>query len=131
MRFPALLIAGALAAACAADPRVFAGASAGGLPLPSPDIIGTITEVSPQVPQTDIQGTVLVEELPGQQDGGKIRFRVTGNTEMLRRLAGADQRITFGELRVGQSVQVWSTGPIARSYPGQGEARSLLVTGGP
>jgi hypothetical protein len=132
MKLPALLIAASLLMACATDPRVFTGNTPGGKPMPSPNIQGTITQVSPQVPPGDVQGTVLVEEQPGTASGGqKIVFRVRGNSDLLRRLAGSDQRINFNELRVGQVVQGWAAGPIAESYPSQADAQSILVISGP
>lgn len=132
MKIPALLIALTLVAACSTDPRAFTGNSPGGKLMPSPNVQGTITQVNPQVPPGDVQGSVLVEEQPGTASGGqKIVFRVRGTTDLLRRVGGADQRINFNELRVGQLVEGWAAGPIAESYPSQADAATILVISGP
>jgi hypothetical protein len=132
MRATAVLTSLFLLAACNADPRQFSANGPGGRALPSPNIQGTITKVTPQQPPGETQGTVLVEENPSQPSGSaKIVFTVKNTTELLRRQGGADQRIGFNELRLGQTVQAWSTGPVAESYPAQAQAATILVISGP
>lgn len=118
------------------------------------DITGTITSVTPFEPVTedctppedldpdgsvssedppvctpadnDMLGTVLVEEQPGTQEGGKISFAVTTQTA----LTGSDSAPLreFADLAEGQTVEAWSTGICAESYPSQCEAVAIRRT---
>jgi hypothetical protein len=81
---------------------------------------GTVSSDDPPVctpADNDIVGTVLVEEQPGVQEGRKISFTVTSSTT----LAGPDGTALagFDDLAEGQTVQAWSTGMCAESYPEQ------------
>ena len=118
------------------------------------DITGTITAVSPFEPITedctppeeldpngsvssddppvctpadnDVVGTVLVEEEPGVQEGNKVSFTVVTSTV----LVGSDGApIGFADLAEGQTVEAWSTGMCAESYPSQCEAVAIRRTG--
>jgi hypothetical protein len=125
--------------------------SDGTVPAAPPDITGTITEVAPFEPITedctpaedvdpdgsvssndppvctppdnDVLGTVLVEEQPGVQDGRKISFTLTTSTV----LTGDDGAPLgeFADLAVGQTVDGWSTGICAESYPEQCSAVAI------
>jgi hypothetical protein len=132
MRAAIVLSSLLLLAACNADPRGSSANGPGGTALPSPAIVGTVTKVTPVVPAGETQGSVLIEEKPDQPNGGnKIVFTVKNTSDLFRRSGGADQRISFGELRVGQSVQAWAVGPIAESFPEQATAATILVLSGP
>lgn len=118
------------------------------------DITGTVTSVSPFEPITedctppedldpdgsvssddppvctpadnDVVGTVLVEEQPEVQEGNKISFTVVTSTA----LVGADGApIAFADLAEGQTVEAWSTGFCAESYPSQCAAVAIRRTG--
>lgn len=119
------------------------------------DITGTVTSITPFEPITedctpaedldpdgsvssddppvctsednDIVGTVLVEEQPGVQEGNKISFGVTTSTA----LTGGDGAAldSFADLAEGQTVEAWSTGICAESYPSQCEAVAIRRTG--
>lgn len=121
------------------------GATAGTMPDAPADITGTVTSVEPFEPVTedctpaedadpdgsvssddppictpednDVVGTILVEEQPGVQEGDKISFTVTTSTV----LAGSDRAPLdeFSDLAEGQTVEAWSTGMCAESYPSQ------------
>lgn len=125
---------------------------AGTLPDRPPELNGTITSVIPFVPVTedctpaedldpddpvssddppvctagdnDIVGSVLVEEQPGVQEGGKVSFTVTTATVL-----EGDGVDGFADLAVGDTVDAWTTGPCAESYPEQCGAEVLRVTG--
>ncbi len=120
------------------------------VPDRDPDLTGTITTVTPFVPITedctpaedadpdepvssddppictpadnDILGTVLVEEDPSDPEGGrKISYTVTTDTA----IAGVAD---FDELTEGQTVDTWTTGPCAESYPEQCGLEAIRVT---
>ena len=125
------------------------------VPATPADITGTVTSVSPFEPITedctppedldpdgsvssddppvctpadnDVVGTVLVEEQPGVQEGNKISFTVTTSTA----LTGTDEAplAAFADLAEGQTVEAWSTGMCAESYPSQCEAVAIRRTG--
>jgi hypothetical protein len=114
-----------------------------------PDIRGTITSVTPfepvtedctppedldpddavssedppvcTDPDTDVLGSVLVEEQPGVQEGRKISFTLTSATSLVG--------TTFDDLAKGQTVEAWTTGLCAESYPEQCGTLALRVTG--
>jgi hypothetical protein len=123
---------------------------AGTVPDRPPELTGTVTSVTPFVPVTeactppddldpdgaassddppvctaddnDIVGTVLVEEQPDAEMGGKISFTVTAATV----LGGIEG---FDDLAVGDVVEAWTTGPCAESYPEQCGAEALRAVG--
>ncbi len=69
--------------------------------------------------------TVRVEERPQELSGSaKGVFRVSERTD-LRRAGGGSAR--SGDLREGQRVRVWVTGPVMESYPVQARARLIVV----
>ena len=123
----------------------------GTVPDAPADVTGTITSVTPFEPITedctpaedldpegsvssddppictpednDIVGTVLVEETPELEEGIKISFAVTTSTA----LTGSDSAPlgVFADLAEGQTVEAWSTGMCAESYPSQCEAVAI------
>lgn len=120
------------------------------LPDRPPELTGTITSVTPFVPVTegctppedldpdgavsdddppvctaddnDVVGTVLVEEQPDAEEGGKISFTVTTATVL-----EGDGVHGFADLAVGDIVDAWTPGPCAESYPEQCGAEALRV----
>jgi len=127
------------------------GGSDATVPDTPPDITGAVTSVVPFEPITedctpaedldpdgsvssedppictpadnDVLGTVLVEERPDVQEGNKISFTVTTSTA----LTGTDGAPLeeFSDLAEGQTVEAWSTGICAESYPSQCEAVAM------
>lgn len=123
------------------------------------DLVGTITEVTPFVPITedctppedldpdgtvssddppvctpadnDVVGSVLVEEVPGVQEGRKISYTVTTSTGITGQMADGELVGVFGQLAEGQSVNTWvpADGMCAQSYPEQCAADTIEVTG--
>lgn len=83
------------------------------MPGTAPSIRGEITAATTH--------SIRVEENPAQASGSaKADVRVTAKTSVLRQ----DGSVTdASELRTGQIVRVWFTGPIAESYP-------VLTSGG-
>ena len=70
---------------------------------------------------------VLIEEVPGGHGDNKSLVRLPRTTLLFRRTATGLERIGFPDLRVGQKVVAWFTGPVAESYPTQATGRALLV----
>lgn len=64
------------------------------------------------------------EEQNGEPHIRAIWFTLTEETE-LKTNSGAN--LVTMELRVGQQVEAWHTGPVAESYPEQAKAASLIV----
>jgi hypothetical protein len=83
-------------------------------------------------PDTDVLGTVLVEEQPDADDEGrKISYTVTTATALAGSTADGSPVRAFDDLAVGQSVDSWvpEDGACAESYPEQCGAAALRVTG--
>ena len=48
---------------------------------------------------------------------------------LLHQKNGDAQRVGFDALAVGQTVQVWFTGPLKESYPVQVDAKQIVILG--
>jgi hypothetical protein len=157
MRAPKALISGLLAlvlvtAGCGDDTDVGTGGGTSTTAVPDrePDLVGTITSVTPFVPVTedctppedldpddpvssddppvctsednDVVGTILVEEDPDDPQGGrKISYTVTTDSVIV----GADG---FDGLTEGQVADTWVTGGMcAESYPEQCGLEAIQV----
>ncbi len=78
---------------------------------------------------TSISGSVvLVEENPADQSGSaKGAFTVTDETRIYKQQGDKQVAATFEDLQVGQLVEATYAGPVAESYPTQGEAASIVI----
>lgn len=86
-------------------------------PCTPPSIIGQTTAIA--LPM------IVVEEKPTEPHGSaKARVRITDGTKVLRRGEGV---VSAAELRVGQQVKVWFTGPVMESYPLQATAGVIII----
>lgn len=65
--------------------------------------------------------TLSQEEWQGKP---AIVFSVTNKTEITRENG---EKVEFDALEKGQQVKVWHTGEVMESYPGQAEARKIVV----
>jgi hypothetical protein len=93
----------------------------GPLPNDAAYMSGTVTGVG----RVAEGWTVRVEERPLDLSGSaKGVFRVGGRTDV-RRATGDAARAD--ELREGQRVRVWVTGPVMESYPVQAAARLIVI----
>lgn len=93
----------------------------GTLPNDAPYMSGTITAVG----RVAEGWSVRVEERPEDVSGSaKGVFRVGDRTDV-RRVTGGRARAE--ELREGQRVRVWVSGPVAESYPIQAGARMVVI----
>lgn len=87
------------------------------IPRTTPSIVGQVTAVA--LP------TVMVEEKPTEPHGSaKAGVRITDVTQVLRRGEGV---VGATELRVGQQVKIWFTGPVMESYPLQATAGMIVI----
>jgi hypothetical protein len=93
----------------------------GTLPNDAPYMSGTITAVG----RVAEGWSVRVEERPQDVSGSaKGVFRVGDRTDVRRATGG---RARAEELREGQRVRVWVSGPVAESYPIQAGARAVVI----
>ena len=92
------------------------------LPAGEPYLTGTITSVGGE------PLTVRIEEIPGglESGGAKAVARITSRTIVTRE----GNALTPRELRMGQRASLWFEGPVAESYPVQGEAAAISVLSG-
>lgn len=87
------------------------------IPRTPPSIIGQTTAIA--LPM------IVVEEKPTEPHGSaKARVRITDGTKVMRRGEGV---VGAAELRVGQQVKVWFTGPVMESYPLQATAGVIVI----
>jgi hypothetical protein len=110
-----LLLRSTLLAALACAPN------ARPLPSDAPFMSGTVTAIG----RVAEGWTVRVEQRPQDISGSaKGVFRVGEGTDV-RRGAGGSARTS--DLREGQRVRVWVTGPVMESYPVQAAARLIII----
>lgn len=93
----------------------------GPLPAEPPFLSGTITAIG----RVAEGWTVRVEERPQDVSGSaKAALRVGDRTDVVRADGG---RARPEDLREGQRVRVWVTGPVMESYPVQAAARLIVI----
>jgi hypothetical protein len=110
-----VLVRSALLATLACAPN------GGTIPTDPPFMSGTVTSIG-RVAEGWI---VRVEERPQDVSGSaKGVFRVGDRTDVRR---GGGGRARSDDLREGQRVRVWVTGPVAESYPVQAAARMIVI----
>src|SRR5687768_13368468 len=98
MRTTALLLATAILTACAAAPAPEA-----------PGIQGTITRITVA---DGVPTALLIEENPGETSGSaKDMVALTPETVLVREVAQGVIAAGFSELREGQRVAAWYSGP--------------------
>jgi hypothetical protein len=92
------------------------------VPAREPDLIGTITEVTPSG-DDDGLGSILVEGDLAPERGRKIVYTITTDTVITGTAA------ELADLADGQLAETWSSGPCAESYPEQCTLEAIRVTG--
>ncbi len=93
-----------------------------------PDLRGEITEIG-RAAGSDIV-KILVEARPGKQDGSdKAYVFVLGDKSVLQRQNDTYKRARTADLETGHQVEIWFDGPVAESYPLQGNAEMVVVVG--
>jgi beta-N-acetylhexosaminidase len=92
------------------------------LPSEPESIAGRVTAVDLEAGRT---GVIRVEANPDDSAGSdKAVVRVTESTTVR---APASTNVESAELRVGQWVRVWFTGPVRESYPVQADAGTIVI----
>lgn len=97
-----------------------------------PDLTGTIASVQP-IGENGVAGTVLVEAIVATEDGERTDeyvVTVRDDTPVFEQQGDDLDRISFGELAVGQQARVWFDGPVRESYPLQADAEQITVLEG-
>ncbi len=74
-------------------------------------------------------GSILVEgRVEADTSLDKAALTITEGTEVLRRGGGgAETGSSFADLRAGQTVEAWTTGPVRESYPVQATASRIVI----
>lgn len=99
---------------------------AAALPTETPGITGSITYVAAGAGAT--LGTISVEG--GEQPQGAVSDKaVVSVTKETTIVDVSGNTATPADLVVGAEVKVWFTGPVAESYPVQGVASAVQITG--
>ena len=74
-----------------------------------------------------LQG-VLIEEKPGSTGGDEKSYvTVLKSARLMRQTARGVEPAAFADLKVGQRVDAWFTGPVRLSYPTQAEASVIVI----
>lgn len=88
------------------------------VPAASPSITGTVTAIGEG-------GTLRIEVNPKEESGSaKAQVRVREGVAIFER-SGISRR--FEDIRQGQTVSAWFTGPVAESYPVQATASVIVI----
>jgi len=111
-----LLMAVALASTAACGPRP---------PRAAADF--PAAEVLVVTPGPDGGGTILIDS----EKAGRASVHIVGDTRVLVQRQGRYERVGFDALAVGQTVDVWTTGQVAESYPVQAWATTVVITRAP
>lgn len=119
----AAALAVALLAACTSDGDAAPGSG-------DPDIRGLITSISDG--SGDVIGNIRIEgTIESDTEYDKAVVRIESDTRILRQVGDATQELAYSDLKVGQTVEAWFTGPVAESYPVQAKASQIVVLAEP
>jgi hypothetical protein len=114
-RFPFLLLCAALLLGCAGR--------APADPVGDPYVRGPVESISHHATSSGM----LVRAGPGSREACGISATTDQRTGFFRRAAdGALRRIAIGELQIGDTVEVFVTGPVMESCPVQGYASTVV-----
>lgn len=116
--------------------------SRAGLVLLATFALVTAASCGPRIPRAaaDFPAATVLSVTPGSDGGsvlvdsekaGRALVNIAPETRVLVRRDGRYERATFDALAVGQTVDVWTTGRVAESYPVQAWATTVLVTNSP
>jgi len=120
-----LLLAGFAASGCTPP-----GSGAGNaLPAADPGIRGIVTRVQKIEPANPARlATILIEENPNEPAGSaKDQVTLEQGTRIFRQQGASLTPATVDDLRVGQHVAAWYSGPVAESYPRQATASVIAI----
>lgn len=68
-------------------------------------------------------GSVLVDS----SGSGMVSVNITAGTEVLLEAGGAYEQATFSDIAPSQTLDVWTKGQIAESYPVQAWATAVVI----
>lgn len=91
---------------------------------------GVVSDADPPVcnPNPETHGSVGVKGNRADQGGDtEIVAYVKKTVPIMRRAGGSFKPVAFDDLRNGEVVSLWITGPVMESYPLQGEASFIVV----
>lgn len=97
--------------------------------LNTADIRGFISDLGiVRKPMDNYLGYIFVEgEREPETQADRARITVTKKTTILSRIAGRETNLKFGELKIGDKVEVIFTGPVMESYPPQATAGAIVL----
>ena len=99
---------------------LFCACTSAGLPDDQPDISGLVTEV-------DRAGRILVEERPGEQNGGAKCWVDVSRARFVAQDKGGSRNTGAAPPLKGQRLSAWFEGGVAESYPCQATAGIILI----
>ncbi|HEX2091125.1 MAG TPA: alpha/beta fold hydrolase [Longimicrobiaceae bacterium] len=118
-----LAVAASLAAACAGAVSQAPQAP----PAGSLYVRGPVESITHRATATGI----LVQPTPGSGQSCGIQATADAQTRYLRRTGGGELRwAALSDVRVGDTVEVYVEGPVARSCPAQGRASAIVLVAG-
>jgi hypothetical protein len=107
--------------------------SSGGSGSPNPpDVTGTVTNVTPPLPDGDVLGSLFIT---GRFEGGtttdQVAVAVVRSTRIYREPGGERVSVEMKDISVGSEVEAWFTGPVMESYPPQATASEINILSEP
>ncbi|MEO8295605.1 MAG: hypothetical protein ABI613_08835 [Gemmatimonadota bacterium] len=94
-----------------------------GLPDRTPDMLGTIVQVSPGLPS----GSVVIRVEPDSTKGDGISSAVITVSDTVPVMQRSGHRATSRELRICQLVGVWFGGPVRETFPVQVTSQAIVI----
>lgn len=89
------------------------------------DFTGFITEIHP-IGEKGILGQILVES-HADKLVDKYMVTIKDETQIFEQIGEERRQVTFDALETKQQVQIWFSGPIMESFPGQGTAQQVVI----
>ncbi len=118
--FRSVLLVALLTTACVTRPPVD--------PVGEPYVRGPVESITHRATASGL----LVRAGPGSPEPCGISATTDERTGYFRRAADGGLRpLTLGELQIGDTVEVYVTGPVAESCPVQGFASTVVLTSRP
>ena len=103
---------------------LFCACTRAGVPDEQAHISGVVTEA-------DRAGRILVEERPGEQNGGAKCWVDVSRARFVARGEGESGNTAAAPPMKGQRLSAWFEGGVAESYPCQATAGIILILGTP
>jgi hypothetical protein len=91
----------------------------------NPSIRGTVVTIA--APSQVVSGLMVEGHQEADTTYDKASVRVTESTRVFIKQGENYTEASVSALRVGQTVEVWFTGPAAMSYPVQATAQQIVI----